>query len=61
MGPDISVKDEVLESEPGDVEYDEQGEGRDAASLESTQVIGIETKMMMVIIRRRKMVDDNIK
>ena len=36
MGPDISVKDEVLESEPGDVEYDEEGEGGDAASLGST-------------------------
>ena len=36
MGPDISVKDEVLESEPGDMEDDEEGEGGDAASLDST-------------------------
>ena len=36
MGPDISVKDEVLESEPGDMEDDQEGEGGDAASLDST-------------------------
>ena len=36
LSPDISVKDEVLESEPGDVEDDEEGERGDAASLDST-------------------------
>ena len=36
LSPDVSVKDEVLESEPGDMEDDEEGEGGDAASLGST-------------------------
>ena len=58
LSPDISVKDEVLESEPGDVEDDEEGERGDAASLESTLKL---SESMMVIIRRRKMVDDDDK
>ena len=48
LSPDISVKDEVLESEPGDVEDDEQGEGGDAASLDSTLKL---LESIVVIIR----------
>ena len=45
LAPDISVKDEVLESEPGDVEDDEEGERGDAASLDSTlKLSGLERK-----------------